>query len=107
MSISSAVRNRTASTLLLLLLVALALLVVPAIASADPTPTPYPPGSPSSGVASTSAARTNPSAGSTHQTESTQTASTGFQTLAATAIAAGLLGGGAALVLLGRRRRHG
>jgi ABC-type antimicrobial peptide transport system permease subunit len=99
----SVLRHRTLSTLLLLALIATALLSVPALASAAPTP--YPPSNPSSGVApgtsGQGAVTTNQS-----NTQSNETASTGFQTLTAVGIAVALLGGGTALVVAGRRRRR-
>jgi LPXTG-motif cell wall-anchored protein len=96
----------------MLVLIGAALLSVPALASAAPTP--YPPTNPSSGVAPssasvapTSAQRTQATSQSdSHGTNDAGTASTGFQTLTATAIAIVLLAGGAGFVLLGRRRRH-
>jgi LPXTG-motif cell wall-anchored protein len=108
MSILSALRSRTAALIAMLALIGAALLSVPALAGA--TPTPYPPNNPSSGaVASTSAHQNQPSSTSSsqHGTNDAGTASTGFQTLTATAIAAALLIGGVAFVVVGRRRRHG
>lgn len=108
MSIISALRSRTATLVAMLALIGAALLSVPALAGA--TPSPYPPNNPSSnGVASTSAHQSQPAAGpsDSHGTNDAGTASTGFQTLTATAIAATLLLGGAAFVVVGRRRRHG
>jgi LPXTG-motif cell wall-anchored protein len=108
MSILSALRSRTATLVAMLALVGAALLSVPALAGAAPSP--YPPNNPSSHhVAPTSlhhepAASTAPAS---HGTNDAGTASTGFQTMTATAIAAALLLGGAAFVLVGRRRRHG
>lgn len=97
MSFISAVRSRTFSTLAMLALIGAALLSVPALASAEP----YPPTNPSSGAAPTTVHRdTN----TTNQTS--ETASTGFATLTATGIAIALLGGGIALVVVGRRRRR-
>jgi LPXTG-motif cell wall-anchored protein len=110
MSILSALRSRTATLIAMLALIGAALLCVPALAGAAPSP--YPPNNPSSnGVAPTSAHQTQPandgSTSNSHGTDNAGTASTGFQTLTATAIAAALLLGGAAFVVVGRRRRHG
>src|SRR3954471_3351388 len=105
LSVMSTVRSRAVSTLAILALIGAALFTVPALASAAP----YPPSNPpSSGVAPTSAHRDASGHRDTNTNRHTsETASTGFATLSATAIAIALLGGGVALVVAGRRRRHG
>jgi hypothetical protein len=97
MSFMSAIRSRTMSTLAMLALIGAALLSVPAYANADP----YPPSGPSSGVAPTSIQR-----GGNTDSQTSETASTGFATLTATGIAIALLAGGIVLVVAGRRRRR-
>ncbi|HVU92627.1 MAG TPA: LPXTG cell wall anchor domain-containing protein [Jatrophihabitans sp.] len=107
----------------MLALIGAALLCVPALAGAAPSP--YPPttcsasnggagagvgGDSSCGGVAPTSAHQNPAASTSpasHGTDNAGTASTGFQTLTATAIAAALLLGGAAFVVVGRRRRHG
>jgi hypothetical protein len=88
--------------LLLFAAIAAALLAVPAVARAQ---APYPPTGPSSAPAASPGPSGSNSEQQSINNESGGPASTGFQTLTATGIAVALLGGGVALVVVGRRRR--